>query len=37
MHSTVMVIIVLIPWALLGIMLLGTLGRRLHKVPVCSH
>jgi len=36
MHSTVMVIILLFPWSLLGIMLVGTLGRRLRRVPVGS-
>jgi len=34
MYSTVMVIILLFPWSLLGIMLVGTLGRRLRRVPV---
>lgn len=36
MYNTVMVIILLCPWLLLGIMLLSTLGRRLRKVPVRS-
>ena len=36
MYSTVMVIILLFPWSILGIMLLGALGRRLRKVPVRS-
>ena len=36
MYSTVMVIILLFPWSLLGIMLVGTLGRRLRRVPVRS-
>ena len=36
MYSTVMVIILLFPWTLLGIMLVGTLNRRLRRVPVRS-
>lgn len=36
MYSTVMVIILLFPWSILGIMLVGTLGRRLRKVPAQS-
>ncbi len=36
MYSTVMVVILLFPWTLLGVMLVGTLGRRLRKVPVRS-
>ena len=36
MYSTVMVIILLFPWSILGIMLLGALGRRLRKAPVRS-
>jgi hypothetical protein len=31
-----MLIILLFPWSVLGIMLLGILGRRLRKVPVRS-
>ena len=36
MYSTVMVIILLFPWSILGIMVVGTLSRRLRKVPVRS-
>jgi hypothetical protein len=36
MDKTVMVIILVLPWSLLGIMLLGILARRLRKVPVHS-
>jgi hypothetical protein len=36
MYSKVMVIILLFPWSILGIMMLGTYGRRLRQVPVRS-
>ena len=38
MHSTVVVIILLFPWSILGVMMVGTLGRRLRlrKVAVRS-
>lgn len=36
MYTTVLLIILLFPWSILGIMLVGTLGRRLRKVPVRS-
>ena len=36
MYSTVMVVILLFPWCLLGIMMVGSLGWRLRKVPVRS-
>ena len=36
MYSTVMLVILLFPWTILGIMAIGNLGRRLHKVPVRS-
>jgi hypothetical protein len=38
MHSTVVVLILLFPWSILGIMVVGTLGRRvqLRKVAVRS-
>lgn len=36
MYSTIMVIIMLFPWSILGIMMLGTYGRRLRKVTVRS-
>lgn len=36
MYSTVMVIILLFPWSILGIMVLGTLGRRLRSVAARS-
>jgi hypothetical protein len=38
MHSTVVLIILLFPWTLLGAMLVGALAERLHlrKVPVRS-
>jgi hypothetical protein len=36
MDKTVMVIILVLPWSLLGIMLLATLARRLRKVPAHS-
>jgi hypothetical protein len=36
MYSTIMVIILLFPWSILGIMLAGAFCRRLRKVPVRS-
>ncbi len=38
MHSTVVVLILLSPWAILGVMVVGALGRRsqLQKVAVRS-
>lgn len=36
MYNTVMLVILLSPWCLLGVMMLGTLGQRLRKVPVRS-
>jgi hypothetical protein len=36
MYSTVMVIILLFPWSILGVMLVGVLGRRFRKVPIRS-
>ena len=37
MYNTVMVLILLFPWSILGIMLAGTLCRKLRKVPIRSH
>ena len=36
MYSTVMMAILLFPWCLLGVMMVGTLGQRLRKVPIRS-
>ncbi len=38
MHSTLVVLILLFPWSILGVMLVGSLGRRvqLRKVAVRS-
>jgi hypothetical protein len=36
MYSTVMMVILLFPWCLLGVMMVGTLGQRLRKVPIRS-
>jgi hypothetical protein len=36
MYSTIMLIVLLFPWSILGIMLAGALCRRLRKVPVRS-
>jgi hypothetical protein len=36
MYSTTMVVILLFPWSILGIMLLGNVSRRLRQVPVRS-
>jgi hypothetical protein len=36
MYRAIMLVILLFPWSILGIMLVGTLGRRLRKVPVRS-
>jgi len=36
MYSAVLLIVLLFPWSILGIMLIGTLGRRLRKVPIRS-
>jgi hypothetical protein len=36
MYSTIMLIVLLFPWSTLGIMLAGTLCRRLRKAPVRS-
>ena len=36
MDKTVMVIMLVLPWSLLGIMLLATLARRVRRVPVHS-
>jgi hypothetical protein len=36
MYGTVMVVILLFPWSILGIMLVGALSRRLRKAVVRS-
>jgi len=36
MYDTVMAILLLFPWSLIGLMLLNTVGRRLRKVIVRS-
>jgi len=36
MHNVVMIVLLLFPWSILGIMVVGTVGRRLRKVPACS-
>jgi len=36
MHSMVMIVLLLFPWSILGIMVVGTVGRRLRKVPARS-
>lgn len=36
MYGTVMLIVVLFPWSVLGLMLVRTLGRRLRKAPARS-
>jgi len=36
MHNVVMNVLLLFPWSILGIMVVGTVGRRLRKVPARS-
>lgn len=36
MYATIMVIILLFPWSILGIMLVGALGRRARKAATRS-
>jgi len=36
MHNVVMIVLLLFPWSILGIMVIGAVGRRLRKVPVSS-
>jgi hypothetical protein len=36
MYSTIMLIVLLFPWSILGIMLTGAFCRRLRKAPVRS-
>jgi len=36
MYHTVMLIVMLFPWSILGVMLIATIGRRLRRAPVRS-
>ncbi len=36
MYGLVMLILMLFPWSVLGLMVVGTLGRRLRKAPARS-
>jgi len=36
MHSVVMIVLLLFPWSILGIMVIGAIGQRLRKVPARS-